>query len=467
MIYSLNLESLKTHTMKKILGLITLLVLASCSKDADYLLVSGKIINSDGNKITITGDSFEKELTLKPDGTFSDTLDLNYSGAYAIKTNSESNELYLMPGKHLEINADYSDLTKSIAFTGDLSAENNYIKAKTEIKKSLIASNSEFYALSEEAFKAKVDELVGKQKALAEKTKFDVPSYKDEELKNIDYAKALAFLNYPSYHAHYAEAPDYKPSATFPKFDDKVNLDNEKDFYFSNAYKQIVSSKFYEEVEKNTKSEEDKLSDIALPFLKKIKSQNIKNALATDLAYDISPANEKSQQLFDELNKISTNELFKTKLAEKFEKVKKLAKGQPSPSFNYENYKGGTTSLESLKGKYVYVDVWATWCGPCKQEIPSLKATELAYRGKNIEFVSLSIDQQKDHETWKKMVADLQLEGIQLMADKDWKSQFAVDYAVDGIPRFILIDPNGNIVSADAPRPSDPKLKELFTSLKI
>ena len=79
-----------------------------------------------------------------------------------------------------------------------------------------------------------------------------------------------------------------------------------------------------------------------------------------------------------------------------------LGKGKPSPKFEgYENFKGGTTSLDDLKGKYVYVDVWATWCGPCKREIPFLKEVEKAYHGKNIEFVSISIDKAKDHEAWK------------------------------------------------------------------
>jgi thiol-disulfide isomerase/thioredoxin len=71
-----------------------------------------------------------------------------------------------------------------------------------------------------------------------------------------------------------------------------------------------------------------------------------------------------------------------------------LISGKPSPVFDYENHKGGKTSLESLKGSYVYVDVWATWCGPCRQEIPLLKV-EQQFEGKNIKFVSISVDTQK------------------------------------------------------------------------
>lgn len=144
--------------------------------------------------------------------------------------------------------------------------------------------------------------------------------------------------------------------------------------------------------------------------------------------------------------------------------LKKL-NGTVSPSFKYENHKGGFTSLEDLKGKYVYIDVWATWCGPCRQEIPFLQKTEEAYHGKNIEFVSISIDVMKDKEKWNKFVMDKNLGGIQLLADKDWKSDFVQGYKINGIPRFILIGPEGKIVNADAPRPSSPELATLLDSL--
>lgn len=136
-----------------------------------------------------------------------------------------------------------------------------------------------------------------------------------------------------------------------------------------------------------------------------------------------------------------------------------------SPTFNYENHKGGTTKLEDLKGKYVYIDVWATWCGPCRAEIPSLKKVEEKYQGKNIAFVSISVDVDKDHEKWKNFVADKQLGGIQLFADKNWKSDFMMSYGINSIPRFILIDPNGKIVKSDAARPSDPELQKQLDAL--
>ncbi len=150
----------------------------------------------------------------------------------------------------------------------------------------------------------------------------------------------------------------------------------------------------------------------------------------------------------------------------KYASLIKFARGKPSPKFtNLENYNGSTTSLDDLKGKYVYIDVWATWCGPCKVQIPYLKKTEKEYEHKNIVFVSISTDRQNKHKAWKKMIEDREMGGIQLFAGDDYS--FSTEYNITGIPRFILVDPDGNIVDADAPRPSDPKLKTLFDSLNI
>lgn len=137
----------------------------------------------------------------------------------------------------------------------------------------------------------------------------------------------------------------------------------------------------------------------------------------------------------------------------------------PSADFDYENHKGGKTKLSDLKGKYVYIDLWATWCGPCRAEIPYLQKIEEKYHGKNIEFVSVSVDTQKDHDKWQKFVTDKQLGGIQLLSDNEWKSAFVTSYNVTGIPRFILIDPKGNIVSSDAARPSSPDLQAQLDAL--
>ncbi len=141
-----------------------------------------------------------------------------------------------------------------------------------------------------------------------------------------------------------------------------------------------------------------------------------------------------------------------------------LEPGAPSPEFNdLENYKGGTTSLKDLRGNFVYIDVWATWCMPCLQQIPYLQKLEKELHGKKVKFVSLSIDNPSAKDKWKQMIADKNMGGIQLFAGGN--IPFVEDYQITGIPRFILLDKEGNIVNANAPRPSDPEFGKYLAEL--
>lgn len=159
------------------------------------------------------------------------------------------------------------------------------------------------------------------------------------------------------------------------------------------------------------------------------------------------------------------NPAYKKDVEQSYTNYKMMMSNAVSPDFTYTTVDGKTVSLKDLRGKYVYIDVWATWCGPCKMEIPHLTKVEADYHGKNIHFVSLSVDQQKDKAKWTSYVKDNKLGGIQLLADQDFNSDFVKKYNINSIPRFILIDPAGKIISGDAKRPSDPELRKQFDTL--
>lgn len=157
-----------------------------------------------------------------------------------------------------------------------------------------------------------------------------------------------------------------------------------------------------------------------------------------------------------------------------YQKNQIMGKGKPSPVFNdYLDYNGGKKSLSDFKGKYVYVDVWATWCGPCVVQFPYLKELKKEFKNKNIAFVGISTDESRRsggswdaaEQKWRNFVKDKNLDNYQLWSGQDFSFQQA--YQINAIPRFILIDPEGNIVDAEAPRPSDPQLKQLLNSLKL
>jgi thiol-disulfide isomerase/thioredoxin len=121
---------------------------------------------------------------------------------------------------------------------------------------------------------------------------------------------------------------------------------------------------------------------------------------------------------------------------------------------------GTTTTLSSLKGKVIYIDVWATWCGPCLAAMPHLEALKKKYATNNqVSIVSLSIDDSDN--IWLKNLEKRKPGGIQWRIDR---ARMA-DYGVETIPRYILIDKNFTIAELNAPEAADPDLSSMIDSL--
>ncbi len=136
--------------------------------------------------------------------------------------------------------------------------------------------------------------------------------------------------------------------------------------------------------------------------------------------------------------------------------------GKPAPDFTYSDINGKKVSLKDFRGKYVFIDVWASWCRPCRTEIPSIKKLEESLMGKNIVFVSLSCD--KKEADWRKAVEQEQLKGIVLHTGGD--KAFLDAFNVVSIPRFILIDKEGMILNGSMTYPSNPETGKTLRSLE-
>ena len=459
--------------MKKIIALLTAICFISCQDKEIGTLLSGKITNLDAKSIKLEGLNFSKEINLNADGTFSDTLQLDYDGLYSLVLNDEKQRfIYLENGFQLNVENDASDFKKSFNFKGNGSDENNFMLKKTHIIDSVYGDLEDMenakilFTLDEKTFIDKNESYKKVILAALEKEKLTNEHFVKYEKLDADYHVLRMYEQYPSYHGYFIDNREFKPSESFPLAKDDFSMDNENLFKFSFSYRNLCNGFFSKKMYDGPQSDKTPIEK-GFAALKTIKSKLIQSELVKNMFYELNGTTPNLEAVYKEMLSYSIDKKYKEKLTEKFEIVKNLAKGLPSPSFDYENINGGKTSLESLKGKFVYIDVWATWCGPCIAEIPALKEVEKEYHGKNIEFVSISIDDKKDHEKWKKMLADKELKGIQLFADNNWESEFVKKYAIDGIPRFILIDTEGKIVNADAPRPSDAKLKELLKEVGL
>ncbi|WP_067149489.1 TlpA family protein disulfide reductase [Pseudotamlana agarivorans] len=448
------------------------LTLMACNKKAplDYAILTGQINNLEAKEINLekTDQSYIKDITVAPNGSFTDTIK-QASGVYQLTVEGNSIPVYLENENVVKVTADAKEFSKSLEASGEGSQTTKYFIFKRKKTQELKGKKSSFYALEEEAFKNKAKNISTTLNTVLDTVKGVDPAFKTLEKRSLNYAYLLELSRYSTgYHSYWAKNRDYEPSRDLLAELEVVDVTNEEDYKFSPAYKHLVTAHYVKMI--RALSEKDSI-DFALAKVKvhsKISNTFIKN----DLIFSGAEYGMVKTENFEDYYKIfmsaSTVKEHNDKITLLYNKLLSLKPGQPSPKFmNYENNSGGTLSLDDLKGKFTYIDVWATWCSPCLAQVPHLKKLEKAYHGKQINFLSISIDASKDYEKWKKMIVEKELGGIQVIADKAAESQFTKDYFISSIPRFILIDPNGLIVTKDAPRPSSPELIDLFNSLNI
>lgn len=455
--------------MKKaaILLILTVIVL-SCNteKAIDYAIVKGKIINFHNDKIYMPN-----EVRIAADGSFIDTLKTQ-GGIVGFYDGNNFTDLYLEPGDDLTINYNANEFMSSLTFSGSGSQNCFYLFEKMKTQKEDKEVSAETYLLDEETYKSK---MLNDKKALEEKlSSYEnlSPKLVNRELRFFNYAYLNKLIGYEGNHRYRAEKKDFKISESFKN---EINNDIEKldfnlgiDFIYSNDFKNLTTIYYSNLTTKRVERDSIPWSLGYLKVLAESPNDTIKNQLAFESVRNEIKYAEDLDLYYNTYLKISTNENSNKIITNTYQQLKTIVKGMPSPKFvDYENNAGGTTSLDDFLGKYVYIDVWATWCGPCKEQIPYLEKVAEKYHGKNIEFVSISVDNDKDYDNWKAMIKEKQMKGIQLLADKQFKSEFVQKYLINGIPRFILIDPNGNIVESSALRPSNNKLIELFDELGI
>jgi thiol-disulfide isomerase/thioredoxin len=437
-------------------------IIFSCEKESleNDIIFSGKIENPNSDSLSILNKNQEvvKTIYLKKDNTFRDTLHIA-EGYYSLSDGKERTQVFLKPKFDLNFSLNTEEFDESIIYNGKGANENNYLAKKALLEQTFGELNYYgYYAkLSEKDFLKLTDSLYKIQTSLLKEFKNLDEDFLFIESKSLEFKKLERYSSFEGMNRYVTENKDFKVSDSYPNPFENVDLSNEK-LLISPTYLFYIQSYLRIKSGENIDKEDENI-DYTLEYLKTIQAEVKNKRIKEELVYSIGKWDlnytKKLDSVYNQMIPYLRNKKYLKEVTDKYEKLKRIAKGTISPVFELTDINGKTVSLTQLKGSLVYIDIWATWCMPCIKEIPSLKKMEEHFSGKDIQFVSICKSDSKDR--WEKMVEEKKLGGIQLFAE-DENISFFKDYSVQGIPRFILIDKEGKIIDANAKRPSNTML---------
>ncbi|MAM30146.1 MAG: thioredoxin [Flavobacteriaceae bacterium] len=435
------------------------------------LAISTQVIAQSG-KITLKGtvknDSFDEISinTLNDRPLLTASLDDNSAfeiqgkierGYYFLSYGRESAYLYLSPKDDLTVSFDATDMDSTLKFSGKGSERNNYLAKKFILKSELTKDVETFYSKDENVFLANLRSQKNQISSLL--GTFQVESFfKTDEKQSLDYDYLLNIQNYEQ-SLFYNIGEEINATAAFYKPLDAINFRDLGDYNKDPFYRYLIDSHWRKRIDEQTSYE------AMNKVYRSIRSNDLRVSMLINFFSKISSSKDKAQDYLKLIKENTSSQEFVDMAEKQYNTLSTLKSGDTSPNFTYKNISGESVSLSDFLGKVVYIDVWATWCAPCIKQIPYIKQLEKDFHGKDIVFVSISVDKKEVFNKWERMVVAKNLTGVQLFADNSFESDFMNTYAVNSIPRFIIIDRKGNIVDPDAPSPSFEKTKGLLQSL--
>jgi len=442
----------------------------SCKlKTESVCTISGNAANYGAKEVYITIDGKKDTLRIAEDGTFTreftiaDPSDATFQGERLFLY------LYLEPGKSLGINFDGKAFDSLLKFTGDLSLPNKYLHGKT------LESSSQYRRLSQlykapytpDDYKKVRDSISKTEYNYLEIFRKDNPGLSEKfvkrEQKALEFSVYYDLYSYPRMVGYYNTNAPVIPSDWY-SFLNNINLDDPSLTGISDI-RSFISLYVQQEALKKSGIPDEKswgnpvLLRAMFDFVKEhFKSLEIYSVVLYDKlkTHIDSEGTTGIEDIVNEYLAKSINESYKARIKEISDKWTALAPGKPAPPFTLLNIKGEEVSLSDFRGKYIFIDFWATWCGPCLAEIPAYKQLVADYKGRNIVFISMSVDKEKPK--WEAMIKANEYDWIQIHDPVRVNKKYLVMY----IPTFTFIDPEGKIINARCPRPSDPELRKLF-----
>ena len=450
---------------RNILLLSVLLVSLSCKKEnvSEFVTLSGiantiiqdTIYLETNNRLQLTSQKKLKyNLKVGSGNKFNDTLNIP-KGYYKLFIDNKMIPLFLEPGFNLNI-----DLKNpKVRISGIGAVENMYLQSKQELDSRLTSINwyHYFQYLEEKEFLTFADSIKNLRDNLI--NSYDLPNeefkFLEESYSKID--RTNKFLNYPA--SRKLNDTNYIQSKEYPDYFKDINRNDDRLIEIPLFNLSLYNEVFQNNNTKNGNSNDRGFRDLKFAIIhnNQITNNKVKEQLVFTIA-DIAMEHSDSLDLFYKTYiGFSKNENNIKKISTKYYRLKGYKKGDILPDFKLYNDNDELVSLENLKGKILFIDIWATWCKPCIEEIKPSNRLQKKLSKQNITFISICINSKKD--SWLKVINENDFNGVHLFCPEAKINTFKEDYLIESLPRYIILDEKGRIFDLNAKKPSNKELE--------
>ncbi len=448
-----------------------IMAIASCSRqEHDSSRITGSVENPGDSVVEIfyytdyvTNSTRSAEAELDANNSFEAEIPMGEAAFVHMRIPRRTITLYLEPGADVNIVFDAQDSEKKPELTGHKAGESSFLLSYNQDVESKFGQMSmlnrarelnpvEFASFVRDAYEEKMAYLR------------EYPRYTDLDAgfvslmeTNMKYEKFNHLMEYPYIRRQLdpaGEIPEL-PGSYFDFLDDDELFSDEKTS--SRAYVNFVSTYLHHHLEQSAPeydTDEDYMRIRYETALELFAGETLDIALAGALVSMLNFGDyQQAVAFYDRFVEDATTEKYREIVGEVYENVSSLAPGMPAPGFTLTGIDGEQVSLEDFRGKVVYLDFWASWCGPCMQQVPyakELKKRMEAYD--DLVFLYISVD--TDEEAWRRTVREQEIEGVHLNVP-GFRHEVPQSYNLQGVPTFYLIGRDGNIADNRPPRPSN------------